>query len=88
MLRKRQADDRVVGVMPSIGNGLRLIPIDRTTPIGIGGTPIIAVACKDFPTAPSLAAYSYSPRAETAISSLRSLSAYHRLAFPGLGNVY
>ena len=45
---------------------------------------LIAVACKDFPTAPSLAAYSCSPRAETVISSLRSLSAYHRLAFPGL----
>ena len=96
--------------MPSIGNGLRLIPIDRTTPIGTGGTPIIgnayevsienatlfsetycrlsvfliAVACKDFPTAPSLAAYSCSPRGETVISRLRSLSAYHRLAFPGL----
>ena len=45
---------------------------------------LIAVACKDFPTATSLAAYSCSPRAETVISSLRSLSAYHRLAFPGL----
>ena len=35
---------RVVGVMPSIGNGLRLIPIDRTTPIGTGRTPIIGNA--------------------------------------------
>lgn len=30
----------VVGVMPSIGNGLCLIPIDRISPIGTGGTPI------------------------------------------------
>ena len=34
----------VVGVMPSIGNGLRRIPIDRITPIGIGATPIIGNA--------------------------------------------
>ena len=34
----------VVGVMPSIGNGLRRIPIDHITPIGIGVIPIIGNA--------------------------------------------
>ena len=34
----------VVGVMPSIGNGLRRIPIDHITPISIGATPIIGNA--------------------------------------------
>ena len=41
---REEAIFRVVGVMPSIGNGLRLIPIDHTTPIGTGGTSIIGNA--------------------------------------------
>ena len=40
--------------------------------------------CWNFTTAHSLSACCCSPRGETVIIRYRALSAYHRLAFPGL----